>query len=100
MMSFGFATVGDAMSWAVALLLGAKLGATMALLTVRLERAEPALWWTTKLTPIAAMPLVIALAVRAQDRESVTIFATMAVFVAIAVPWAVRRRYATPRSTG
>ena len=96
-MSFGFTTIADALSWAVALALAAKVVATVILLSSRPAppRAAPALWWITKLTPVVAVALLIVLAARAHDREGLIIYTSLAVFVAVAVPWKVRRRWQT-----
>ena len=94
------ATATDALSWAIALLLAAKVGATAILLTADAGAAEPALWWTTKLTPVAAVPLAMMLAARAHDGEGVIVFALLAAFVAVAVPWHIVRRYRPRRAIG
>lgn len=95
--SFGYSTLPDLLTWIVVLTLGAKAVATLILLLVGRDARDrrgwgTMLWWTTKLTPIVAIPCAIALALMQRQTDTALLFAAMAVFVAIAVPLKVRQR--------
>ncbi|WP_294248385.1 hypothetical protein [uncultured Sphingomonas sp.] len=97
--SFGFSAPIDLLSWVVALMLGAKLIATLVLILVGKEVRDrpgwgPVLWWVTKLTPIVAIPCAVAIALLQRQFDAASIFGAMALFVAIAVPLKVRQRQA------
>ena len=90
-MTFGFATLTDLLSWAIALLLAVKLGATFVLLgrdrrTWFLSRRSAALWWAAKLTPFLIVPCLIAVALRQHRMVDAWVYAALMVFVVIAVP--------------
>lgn len=64
-MTFRLATRIDALSWAIVVLLGLKVAATTILLgrdrhTWFQARWSAGLWWSTKVTPILAVPCMIA----------------------------------------
>ena len=102
-MTFGFATLGDALSWLVALMLGAKLVATVALLIDRrrerrvLARWDASLWWLTKIVPLPAVLIVLWLAYEAGDASQVRLYSALLVFVLIAVPIKIHRRWRLPQ---
>ncbi|WP_404336053.1 hypothetical protein AB2M62_18075 [Sphingomonas sp. MMS12-HWE2-04] len=83
---------------AVIALLGLKVIATLILL-----RRPPAariagrhglwLWWSTKITPIVAVPCLIAIAAMERDRASLWVFSLLMLFVLVAVPIVVWRRF-------
>lgn len=61
MMTFGFATLIDVLSWIVVVSLALKVIATPVLLIVNKEKRDqpgrgPTLWRVTKITPIIAVP--------------------------------------------
>ena len=67
MMTFGFSTLLDLLSWVVAIMLGLKVVATLILLNVSKEIWDrpgwgALLWWSTKITPVIAVPCVICIA--------------------------------------
>lgn len=78
--------------WGLAIaLLALKAGATAILLlrppATRLVSAEGRLlWWATKLTPVVAVPCLIAAALLEHDRAGFWIWSLMMAFVAVAVP--------------
>ncbi len=97
--SFGFSAPIDMLSWVVALMLGAKLIATLVLLPVGRNVSHrpgwgPIVWWVTKLTPIVAIPCAVAVALLQRQFDAALLFGAMALFVAIAVPLKVRQRQA------
>ncbi len=96
--TFGFATTIDLLSWVIAALLGVKLVATLILLrrdpSVRLiTRSGASLWWATKVTPLLAVPCMVLVAAIEHDAASFTIYSMLMLFVAIAVPAVVWRRF-------
>ncbi|MDQ1231442.1 hypothetical protein [Sphingomonas sp. 2378] len=96
LLSFGFSTFADLLSWIVVLTLGTKVGATTALLVAGKDiRDQPGwgsgLWWLTKLTPYLAIACAIALAMM-REHDAILPLSAMAVFVAIAVPLKIRQR--------
>ena len=92
--TFGFTTAADAISWTIALLLGIKLAATVILLAGRggPPARAAALWWSTKVTPLFAVPLMILLATRAHDRAGLLVYPALLAFVLVAVPVKAWRR--------
>lgn len=96
-MTFGTSTLIDLLSWVVVSSLGLKLVATLILLTVSKEvRDRPGwgalLWWSTKVTPVIAVPCVIFIAWRQGLDDQVWIMAALMVFVVVAVPLKIRQR--------
>ena len=76
---------------AVAILLDAKLVATAILLRrdqkERLQsRSGRWLWWTTKLTPVVAVPCMIAVAVLQHRTTDAAVYKGLLLFVLVAVP--------------
>lgn len=99
MMTFGFSTLLDLLSWIVAVALGAKILPTLILLNfVKSVWDRPGwgavLWWSTKITPIIAAPCVIYIAWLQGMTDQVWIFVGLMVFVMVAVPWKIRQRRA------
>lgn len=99
MLTFGTSTLLDLLSWIVVLSLGLKLVATLILLSVRKEvRDRPGwgavLWWSTKITPVIAVPCIIWIAWSQRMTNQVWIFGALMVFVIVAVPIKVRQRRA------
>lgn len=97
-MTFGTATLVDLLSWIVAALLGLKLVATIVLLRrgrrTMFERSSGvALWWATKITPLIAVPCMIAVASLRHDAGAVIAYAGLMLFVLVAVPLMIRQRY-------
>lgn len=83
---------------AVILLLGVKLAATLILLPRSPEArlASPRgrlLWWATKITPLLAVPCLIAIAWIEQDRAGMLVYPLLMVFVLVAVPLIAWRRF-------
>jgi hypothetical protein len=81
----------------VALALGSKVVATLIVLLVNKEARDlpgwgSILWWTTKLTPIIAVPCLVWIAVLEKDPTLVQISLALGLFVLIAVPLAIRKR--------
>lgn len=98
-MTFGFSTLLDLLSWIVAVTLGAKVLATLILLNFNKSIWDrpgwgAVLWWSTKITPIIAVPCVIYIAWLHGMTDQVSIFAALMVFVMVAVPWKIRQRRA------
>ncbi len=97
MMTFGFSTLLDLLSWIVTVMLGAKVLATLILLNIDKSIWDrpgwgAILWWSTKITPIIAVPCVICIAWLRGMTDQVWIFVGLMVFVMIAVPWKIRQR--------
>lgn len=97
MMTFGFSTILDLLSWIVAVTLGAKVLAT--LLLFNFDKGvwdQPGwgaiLWWSTKITPMIAVPCVIYLAWLQGMTDQVWIFVGLMAFIMVAVPLKVRQR--------
>ncbi|MBC9034865.1 hypothetical protein IAG41_20940 [Sphingomonas sp. JC676] len=104
-MTFGFSTLVDFLTWTAILLLSLKLVATVVLLprdrdTWFHARWSAALWWASKITPVIAVPCLIAVGVLQGDAELVWIFGAMMVFVVIAVPLKIWLRFGRRRGTG
>ncbi|OYY91575.1 MAG: hypothetical protein B7Y45_02510 [Sphingomonas sp. 28-66-16] len=101
-MTFGSSTLLDLLSWIVVLTLGLKVVATLVLLNVSKEVWDrpgwgSTLWWSTKVTPVIAVPCIIWIAWLQRLTEQVWIFVAMMVFVVVAVPlkiWQRRMRIA------
>ena len=97
MITLGFRTLANLLSWIVILALGSKVIATFIVLIVNKEmRDQPGwgsfLWWVTKVTPIIAVPCLIWLALLEGDADLVWLFLALGLFVAIAVPLKIRQR--------
>lgn len=97
MMTFGFATLLDLLSWIVAVTLSAKVLATLILLNSDKSVGDQPgwgsiLWWSTKIMPMIAVPCVIYIAWLQDLTDQVWIFIGLMVFVVIAVPWKIRQR--------
>lgn len=97
MMTFGFSTLLDLLSWIVAVTLGAKVLATLILLN--LDKSvwdQPGWgairWWSTKITPMIAVPCVMYLAWLQGMTDQVWIFVGLMAFIMVAVPLKVRQR--------
>jgi hypothetical protein len=83
---------------AVILLLGLKVIATLILLArppeLRLaSRHGVWLWWATKITPVFAVPCLIAIAWIENDRVGLWVYPLLMVFVLVAVPVMAWRRF-------
>jgi len=97
MMTFGFATLIDVLSWIVVLSLALKVIATLVVLIVNKEkRDQPGwgsnLWWVTKITPIIAVPCLIWIALLERETGLVGLFLALGLFVIVAVPLKIRQR--------
>lgn len=97
MMTFGFTTLIDVLSWIVVLTLGLKVIATLIVLIVDKEiRDQPgwgsALWWATKITPIIAVPCLIWIALLEGETSLAWLFFAVGLFVIVAVPLKIRQR--------
>jgi hypothetical protein len=97
MFSFGTSTSSDALSWVIVISLGAKVIATLILLVVDRERRDTpgwgsALWWVTKITPLIAVPAMIALAMSRRDTHLAWAFGALGVFALLAIFHRVRQR--------
>lgn len=98
-MTFGSSTLLDLLSWIVVFTLGLKVIATLVLLNVSKDVWDrpgwgAVLWWSTKITPIIAVPCVICIASLQKMTDQVWTFVAMMVFVVIAVPLKVKQRRA------
>jgi hypothetical protein len=101
-MTFGFASLVDLLSWTVAALLGLKVAATIILLGQHKAgwfetRRGATLWWSTKIVPVLAVPCMIAIALLARRPADAWAYAALMLFVLIAVPLALWKRF---RRTG
>lgn len=101
--TFGLSTVIDALSWAIVMLLGLKVAATIILLsrdkrTWFQARWSADLWWSTKMTPILAVPCMIVIALLQNKAGDAWAYGGLMPVVLIAVPIVVWRRFhrATP----
>jgi hypothetical protein len=97
-LTFGFASSVDALSWAIVALLGLKVAATLILLgrdrgTWFQTRAGAFLWWSTKVTPLLAVPCMIAIALISRRPGDAWAYAALMVLVVIAVPLAIWKRF-------
>jgi hypothetical protein len=97
MLTFGFATQIDVLSWIIVIALGLKVVTTILVLVAGRElRDQPGwgstLWWTTKITPVVAVPCLIGIALLEGERTLAWSFVAIGLFVAIAVPLKVRQR--------
>ena len=97
-MTFGFSTMIDALSWTIVLLLGVKVIATIILLSHSEEAhfGSPmgtGLWWSTKITPLIAVPCLIAIALLQNRSGDVWVYGALMLFVLVAVPVMVWRRF-------
>lgn len=99
MMTFGFSTLLDLLSWIVAITLGVKVLAALVLLSVdKSVRDRPGwgaiLWWSSKITPIIAVPCAIWIAWLQGMADQIWIFVALMMFVIVAMPWKIRQRQA------
>lgn len=97
-MRFGFSSLVDLLSWLAVASLALKAGATIVLLRRDSRywfksRINTALYWSTKITPLVAVPCLIAIAVVEHDSRNAWFFAAAMVYVLIAVPLTVWRRF-------
>lgn len=97
-MTFGFHTINDALSWAIVVLLGLKVAATIILLardkrTWFQARWSAVLWWSTKVAPVLAVPCMIAIALLQNKASDAWAYGGLMLFVLIAVPIVVWRRF-------
>jgi hypothetical protein len=99
MITLGFSTLADVLSWIVVVALGSKVLATLIVLTVDKNMRDrrgwgAALWWVTKIAPLIAIPCMIWLAVLRNDAGATIVFAFLGLFVLVAVPLKARKRKA------
>lgn len=97
MLTFGFATLIDFLSWITAFAIGLKVMATLFVLIVNKDmRDQPgwgsALWWVTKITPIVAVSCLICVALLQRDTGLVWFYCAAGLFVVVAVPLKIRQR--------
>ena len=98
-MTFGSSTLLDFLSWIVVLTLGLKVVATLILLNVSKDVWDrpgwgAILWWSTKITPVIAVPCVIWITWLQGMTDQVWIFIALMLFVVVAVPLKIRQRRA------
>jgi hypothetical protein len=94
---FGFATLIDLLSWVIILSLGLKVASTLYLLIIGKDLRDipgwgSALWWTTKITPIVAVPCLICIAMVEGEVQIAWVFLAIGLFVIIAVPLKIKQR--------
>lgn len=99
MLTFGSSTLLDLLSWIVVLTLGLKVVATLTLLNVSKDVWDrpgwgAILWWSTKITPVIAVPCVIWIAWLQGMTDQVWIFIALMLFVVVAVPLKIQQRRA------
>jgi len=99
MMTFGHSTLLNLLIWIAAVALGAKVLATLILLKFDKNVWDrpgwgSVLWWSSKITPIIAVPCLIYIAWLQRMTDQVLIFVGLMVFVMVAVPWKIRQRRA------
>ncbi len=97
-MTFGFTTAVDFLSWAIAVLLGMKVVATIILLSRERKSWFQArwtlwLWWVTKVTPVFAVPCLFMIGVQLRQSNIMWISVALLVFVLIAVPVKIRSAF-------
>lgn len=97
MMTFGVRTLIDLLSWIVACLLCLKVVSTLIILIVDKQmRDRPGwgsmLWWTTKITPLVAVPCAIWIAVLEREAGLARLFIAVGLYVVIAVSLKIRQR--------
>jgi hypothetical protein len=97
-MTFGFSTLIDALSWVIVMLLGLKVAATITLLgrdrqTWFQARWSAGLWWSTKVTPILAVPCMITVALLRHRTGDAWAYGGLMLFVLVAGPIVVWRRF-------
>ena len=97
-MTFGFHTLVDLLSWTAVLLVGIKALSTVILLArapdQRLTGAYGLpLWWATKITPILAVPCLIAVAMIQNNQGEVWGYSALMMFVVIMVPVMIWKRF-------
>jgi hypothetical protein len=101
-MTFGFASLVDLLSWTIAALLGLKLAATIILLrgdrkTWFDTRTGAFLWWSSKVTPLLAVPCMILIALLTHRIADAWAYGALMVFVLLAVPLAIWNRFGRKR---
>jgi hypothetical protein len=97
-MSFGFGSIVDLLSWAIAALLALKVAATIILLQRDRQnwfdtRSGAFLWWSSKVVPLLAVPCMIAIALITHRIGDVWAYGALMVFVLLAVPFAIWNRF-------
>jgi hypothetical protein len=97
-MTFGSESLVDLLSWTIVVLLGLKLVATIVLLrrdrrTWFETRSGAFLWWSSKVTPLLAVPCMIAVAVLTRRVAEAWAYGALMVFVLVAVPVAIASRF-------
>lgn len=97
-LTFGFSTRIDFLSWIVVVALGLKIVATIVLLVVdKSVRDRPgwgsAFWWVTKIAPIIAVPCLVWIAELENDPDLVRLFLCLGLFVMVAVPLKILQRF-------
>lgn len=95
---FGNSILIDMLGTIIALLLTAKVAASLVLLTRRREtwfsnRQSEKLWWVTKIAPLLVAPCFLLLGIVQQSGEFIVAALFFTVFVAVAVPIKIRRAY-------
>ena len=97
-MTFGFGSLVDLLSWTIAALLGLKVVATIILL--RRDRRTwfqtpggAVLWWSSKVTPLLAVPCMILVALLTGRVAEAWAYGALMAFVLVAVPVAVASRF-------
>ncbi len=96
-MTFGFSNLIDALSWVIVLALGLKVVTTLVLLSANRDLRDrsgwgTALWWSTKITPVIAVPCFIWIAFLQGATNLIWVGLAMMLFVVIAVPLKIRQR--------
>lgn len=106
MFTFRFATLIDALSWALATALAVKLLATLILMMNKEMRDRPgwgsALWWVTKVSPVVAVLCFVGIAFIERDKRLALVALPVALFVGVSVPLKIsqRRRRIAERGSG
>jgi len=97
MMTFGYSTILDFLSWVVVLSLGLKVVATLVLLTVSKAVWDrpgwgSGLWWASKITPVVAVPCIIGIAWMQKLTDQLWLFGALMLLVVVVVPLKIRQR--------
>ena len=100
-LALGFATAHHAWSWALLLTMAAKIGSTLALLALKagrrwhwVQRHEPLLWWTTKLSALAVCACAAMLCRLGGDAAGEWFFAVMLLIATLLVAARIKNRRA------